>query len=288
MGGAGGTARRRTLPAAYGDAVPATTPPRRVPRVLVAALLVVVAGTCVLAGPAAAAVATASPDVTRHTTAGDQLLVEPGAVRAVDGRAELDVLLGTEAPADVVVEPRLAAPDVAADGTVTAGPGRVAGTVERGARLRPGERLRLVVDGVETPTLLVVEVRAASAAASDRTVTALVLPGGTDEPPGVRLQTADGDVRAVVTAGAATLVSVTVAGRQRVTFPDRLVLPDRPIELVAVAARWPLPAEVVVVDEAGRTVRASTGAGPLTAGAVALVAGSVVALVAVRRRFRSG
>jgi hypothetical protein len=89
-----------------------------------------------------------------------------------------------------------------------------------------------------------------------------------------------------VQADAPLLVSVTAAGRQRTTFPDRLVLPDQPLTLPIAPARWPLPTGAAVTDEVGRTTQASTGTVPLVLAAGTLLAVAAVTLVAVRRRVR--
>ena len=218
---------------------------------------------------------------------GGEVQVTPTALRAPDGTAEVDVALGPDAPGDVIVQPRLVTPDVGRDGTVAIGDGPAPGTVGRGSRLRPGERLRVTVAGLEVPTLVVIDVTAPDGTPASAMPAALVLPGPVGDPPSVALRTADDQVEATVTSDAPLLVSAAVRGASATVHPDRLVLPDAPVVLLGPAARWPLPAEVVVTDERGRTVTASTGTAPLVGVALTLLLAAVVGLAAVRRRGRS-
>ncbi len=263
--------------------MPPTRPARSPHRALAAAVVLLLT-----TAPAVARATTGAPAIEVTDAAGSDLTIGPAAVRAPDGRAELDVVLGADAADDVVVTPRLARPEVADDGAVAVGAGEAVGTVTAGARLRPGERLRVVVTDLAAPTLVVAEARPADGTTGATTVApaALVLPGAAGTRPSVAIVTDATATRAEVTADAPLLVSVQVGGARPTTYPDRLVLADRPLRLPVTRARWPLPTEVVVTDESGRTAQASTGTVPLVATAGVLVLVAMVGLVAVRRRLR--
>lgn len=255
------------------------TPPRPRPRtaaVLTACVLVAI----VVAAPAAAT----APLVLPFDGEGGDVAVAPTAVRAAQGTAELDITLGLAAPGDVVVSPRLVTPTVSQDGVVGIGSEPAPGSVDRGSRLRPGERLRVTVTGVQAPTLVVADVTAPDGTGAATTPAALVLPGPLGAPPSVEVHIVGDRVEATVSTRTPLLVSVEVRGATATVHPDRLVLPDTPLVLTDAAPRWPLPATASVTDEAGRSVTASTGTTALVALAIALLATAVAGLVVVRRR----
>lgn len=238
---------------------------------------------------------------------GGDVTIEPSVVRAPEGHAELDVVLGPRAPGDVVVELTPTVPVVATDGTVTPGARAEGVQVTTGARLRPGERLRVQVTTAGDPVVVVAHVSAATTtatgAADEATsetdddaddadgdgpveLAALVLPGTTGPAPAVAVEVVDGQLRGTVTAAQPLLVSARLAGARTTTHPDRLVLPGQPVVLDGAApARWPSPSVLTVTDEVGRTVTADTGRVALVAIATALLAtAALAAVLAVRRR----
>lgn len=253
-------------------------------------------------GPAGAVPSTVLPAT---DAGGDDVTVEPAVVRALDGRAELDVVLGARAPGDVVVELAAAAPVVASDGIVTAGAAVDDVELTDGARLRPGERLRVQVVADGEPVLVVARIHSASTGRTGADpppeqggddadggapveLAALVLSGDTGPPPQATVEVTDGRLVGTVTTSAPLLVTARLAGDRAATHPDRLVLPSQQLVLEGAPARWPVPSVLTVTDEAGRTVTVSTGRTSLVVIAVALLvsalAGAVVAARARRRR----
>ena len=251
---------------------------------LVIALAIVLAAVTL---PGAALAATRGVVLLPSERGGDEVVVDPAALRAPQGTAEVDVTLGTEAPGDVVVVPRLLRPAVATDGTVTVGDAPAPGSVSPGSRLRPGETLRLTVTGIDAPTLVVVRVTAPDGTPAPGEPAALVLPGAVGDPPTATLARTDDTVEATVATTAPVLVAVTLAGGTTTTLADRLILPDAPVTVAVPAAGWPQPTEVAVTDELGRTVTATTGTTPLVVLAGLLLLGAVGVLWLLARRHRS-
>lgn len=299
----------RTLPPTYGCPVSTTSPTHSCSRpaatLAVVVVLVAVAwgGIAGIASPARAVPSTVLP---APTATGADVVIEPQVVRAPDGLAELDVVLGPDATTDVVVEVSARQPDVAADGTVTAGDAAPDVIVSNGARLRPAERLRVQITTAGDPVVVVARVHATTgtgddpdptgdgadqnAAAGDPVeVAALVLPGAPGPPPEARLEVTDGRLIGTVTTSSPLLVSAQLSGAERTTHPDRLVLPTQPLVLEGTPARWPSPSVLAVTDETGRTVTTDTGRTALVVIAATLLATALAgAAVATRRHRRAG
>lgn len=221
---------------------------------------------------------------------GAEVTLDPPVARITSDRATLELALGADAPTPVDVELALWTAEVDDQGQVTPGAPSPTGRVSDDSLLRPGEALLVHVDGLQAPSVLVATVTAADddpsrpAAGDASEVAALLLPGPVGPPPEVTV-TADGaTVVATVTSPEPLVVSVRLDGAASTVHPDRLVLPDRPLELRTAPARWPLATEATVTDEAGRPVRAGTGSDALVAVAGGTVLASVLALVSVGRR----
>jgi hypothetical protein len=190
---------------------------------------------------------------------------------------------------------------------VTAGAAAAGVELTDGARLRPGERLRIRVVAGSEPVLVVARVHPATTGRTGAEPTqpppgqdddgdgnapvelaALVLPGDTGAAPQVTVEVTDDQVIGTITTTAPLLVTARLAGARATTHPDRLVLPSQPLVLAGAPARWPVPSVLTVTDEAGRTVTADTGRTPLVVIAAALLttalAGAAVAARAHRRR----
>lgn len=290
-----------TLPPAYGCPVPPIDLRHRAaaaPAAVVVLAATTIAGVLLTIGvaPAGAVPSTVlpAPDAT-----GGEVTIEPAVVRAPDGQAELDVVLGTRAPDDVVVELVAALPVVAPDGTVTTGAAAEDVEITDGARLRPGERLRVRVVAGGEPVLVVARVHAATTSltgadpapgdgAPPVELAALLLPGDTGPAPQATIEATEGQLVATVTTTAPLLVTARLAGERATTHPDRLVLPSQPLVLEGIPARWPSPSVLTVTDEAGRTVTVDTGRTPLVVIAAVLLGTALAAAVVAARRHRAG
>lgn len=294
--------RPGTLPASYGCPVSTASPAPHASRhaarasaaaALVAAVLVATATLGVLAGVAPRA-AHAAPGavpsrVLEADAEGADVELRPSALRTDTGTAEVEVVLGEDAPGDVLVELTLTEPAVTTDGTVTPGPPATTGWSTGGGRLRPGEVLRATVGEVDAPLVVVATVRAASGGGTTTTATtlaAVVLPGPLGPAPAIGLEEVDGQLRGTISADAPLLVSARLRGEQVVTHPDRLVLPGHPVVVTGAAARWPLPSELVVTDEADRSATVSTGGTALRVLAVGLVVAAATGVTVLVRRQR--
>lgn len=299
----------RTLPPTYGCPVSTTTPtpttssrPAATLAVVVVLAAVAWGGIAATTSPARAVPSTVLP---APTATGADVVIEPPVVRAPDGLAELDVVLGSDAADDVVIELSARQPDVAADGTVTAGGTAEDVQVSNGARLRPGERLRVQVTTAGDPVVVVARVHATTTGVTDDPgagddgadqdaagddpveVAALVLPGAPGPAPEATLEVTDGRLIGTVTATSPLLVTARLTGTERTTHPDRLVLPSQPLVLEGSPARWPSPSVLTVTDETGRTVTTDTGRTALVVIAATLLAIALAgAAVAVRNHRR--
>lgn len=228
--------------------------------------------------------ATLPSEVVPAEVEGDRVALEPAVVRAPEGTAAVDLALGSAATDDVVVAFSLLAATADAAGTVAPGGPVPGATVTRGARVRPGERLRATVT-TDVPTLLVAEVVPVGGdPAATTSLSALVLPGAAGPPPQLTLA-ADGEaVTGRVETTSALLVSVRFDAATSTVLADRLVLPDQPLQLSDDPPAWLRPTELVVSDELDRTVRATRGAGGLIVLAVGLVVLALGTVLLVRRR----